>query len=51
MPELRQNFFAKKRVIIASQRARRVEKLATHRAVQKRAVVSATWPFYSRQRK
>jgi UDPglucose--hexose-1-phosphate uridylyltransferase len=34
MPELRQNFFTKEWVIIATERARRPEELATHRAVQ-----------------
>jgi UDPglucose--hexose-1-phosphate uridylyltransferase len=34
MPELRQNFFTKEWVIIATERARRPEELATHRPVQ-----------------
>jgi UDPglucose--hexose-1-phosphate uridylyltransferase len=34
MPELRQNFFTKEWVIIATERARRPEELATHRQVQ-----------------
>ena len=34
MPELRQNFFTKEWVIIATERAKRPEDLATHRAVQ-----------------
>ena len=31
MPELRQNFFTKEWVIIATERAKRPEELATHR--------------------
>lgn len=34
MPELRQNFFTKEWVIIATERAKRPEELATHRTVQ-----------------
>ncbi len=34
MPELRQNFFTKEWVIIATERAKRPEELATHRAVK-----------------
>jgi len=34
MPELRQNFFTKEWVIIATERAKRPEELATHRPVQ-----------------
>src|SRR5437879_435266 len=34
MPELRQNFFSKEWVIIATERAKRPEELATHRPVQ-----------------
>ncbi len=34
MPELRQNFFTKEWVIIATERAKRPEELATHRAAQ-----------------
>ena len=34
MPELRQNFFTKEWVIIATERARRPEELATHRVAQ-----------------
>jgi UDPglucose--hexose-1-phosphate uridylyltransferase len=34
MPELRQNFFTKEWVIIATERAKRPEELATHRVVQ-----------------
>ena len=34
MPELRQNFFTKEWVIIATERARRPEEMATHRAAQ-----------------
>ncbi len=34
MPELRQNFFTKEWVIIATERAKRPEELATHRLVQ-----------------
>ncbi len=34
MPELRQNFFTKEWVIIATERAKRPEDLATHRAAQ-----------------
>jgi UDPglucose--hexose-1-phosphate uridylyltransferase len=34
MPELRQNFFTKEWVIIATERARRPEELVTHRVAQ-----------------
>ena len=34
MPELRQNFFTKEWVIIATERAKRPEELVTHRPVQ-----------------
>ena len=34
MPELRQNFFTKEWVIIATERAKRPEELATHRVVE-----------------
>ena len=34
MPELRQNFFTKEWVIIATERAKRPEELATHRAIE-----------------
>ena len=34
MPELRQNFFTKEWVIIATERAKRPEELATHRPPQ-----------------
>jgi UDPglucose--hexose-1-phosphate uridylyltransferase len=47
MPELRQNFFTKEWVIIATERARRPEELATHRAVQN--VPSFLQPAHSAQ--
>ena len=34
MPELRQNFFTKEWVIIATERAKRPEELVTHRVVE-----------------
>jgi UDPglucose--hexose-1-phosphate uridylyltransferase len=45
MPELRQNFFTKEWVIIATERARRPEELATHRQVQSVPVFLETCPF------
>jgi len=45
MPELRQNFFTKEWVIIATERARRPEDLATHRPVQIVPDFLETCPF------
>src|SRR5579871_894230 len=45
MPELRQNFFTKEWVIIATERAKRPEELATHRAVQPTPAFVETCPF------
>ena len=45
MPELRQNFFSKEWVIIATERAKRPEELATHRAVQPIPAFVETCPF------
>ena len=45
MPELRQNFFTKEWVIIATERAKRPEELATHRAVQDVPSFVETCPF------
>jgi len=45
MPELRQNFFTKEWVIIATERARRPEEMATHRAVQPVPAFVETCPF------
>ena len=45
MPELRQNFFTKEWVIIATERAKRPEELATHRAVQEVPAFVETCPF------
>src|SRR5579864_4755291 len=45
MPELRQNFFTKEWVIIATERAKRPEELATHRAVQAVPGFVETCPF------
>ena len=45
MPELRQNFFTKEWVIIATERAKRPEELATHRAVQPVPAFVETCPF------
>src|SRR5271155_4311223 len=45
MPELRQNFFTKEWVIIATERARRPEELATHRPVQAVPAFLETCPF------
>ena len=45
MPELRQNFFTKEWVIIATERAKRPEELATHRAVQPVPSFVETCPF------
>jgi UDPglucose--hexose-1-phosphate uridylyltransferase len=45
MPELRQNFFTKEWVVIATERARRPEELATHRAVQNMPWFLETCPF------
>jgi UDPglucose--hexose-1-phosphate uridylyltransferase len=45
MPELRQNFFTKEWVIIATERARRPEELATQRPVQEIPPYLQTCPF------
>ncbi|HKI00211.1 MAG TPA: galactose-1-phosphate uridylyltransferase [Candidatus Sulfotelmatobacter sp.] len=45
MPELRQNFFTKEWVIIATERAKRPEDLATHRALQPVPAFVETCPF------
>jgi len=45
MPELRQNFFTKEWVIIATERAKRPEELATHRAAQEVPAFVETCPF------
>jgi UDPglucose--hexose-1-phosphate uridylyltransferase len=45
MPELRQNSFTKEWVMIATERARRPEELATHRAVQSVVSFLNTGPF------
>ncbi len=45
MPELRQNFFTKEWVIIATERAKRPEELATHREVQPVPAFVETCPF------
>jgi len=45
MPELRQNFFTKEWVIIATERAKRPEELATHRAAQSTPQFVESCPF------
>jgi len=45
MPELRQNFFTKEWVIIATERAKRPEELATHRPVQDQPSYVENCPF------
>ena len=45
MPELRQNFFTKWWVIIATERAKRPEELATHRVAQQVPSFVETCPF------
>jgi UDPglucose--hexose-1-phosphate uridylyltransferase len=45
MPELRQNFFTKEWVIIATERAKRPEELATHRVIQPLPARVDTCPF------
>ena len=45
MPELRQNFFSKEWVIIATERAKRPEELATHRVAQPIPAFVETCPF------
>jgi UDPglucose--hexose-1-phosphate uridylyltransferase len=45
MPELRQNFFTKEWVIIATERAKRPEELATHRVVPPIPAFVETCPF------
>src|ERR1700679_3632505 len=45
MPELRQNFFTKEWVIIATERAKRPEELVTHRPVQPTPAFVETCPF------
>ena len=50
MPELRQNFFTKEWVIIATERAKRPEELATHRLQADRAIFRGDLPVLSRKR-
>lgn len=45
MPELRQNFFTKEWVIIATERAKRPEEMATHRPAQSLPSFVETCPF------
>ena len=45
MPELRQNFFTKEWVIIATERAKRPEELATHRVVEPVPAFVESCPF------
>ena len=45
MPELRQNFFTKEWVIIATERAKRPEELVTHRPAKATASYVETCPF------
>ena len=45
MPELRQNFFTKEWVIIATERAQRPEDLATHPVVQPVSAFVESCPF------
>lgn len=45
MPELRQNFFSKEWVIIATERAKRPEEMVTHRPVQPIPTFVQTCPF------
>ncbi|MGA2414297.1 MAG: galactose-1-phosphate uridylyltransferase [Candidatus Sulfotelmatobacter sp.] len=45
MPELRQNFFTKEWVIIATERAKRPEELVVHRAVQSLPAFEESCPF------
>jgi UDPglucose--hexose-1-phosphate uridylyltransferase len=45
MPELRQNFFSKEWVIIATERAKRPEELATHRVAQPIPAFVESCPF------
>ena len=45
MPELRQNFFTKEWVIIATERAKRPEELAMHRQAQEVPAFVETCPF------
>ena len=45
MPELRQNFFTKEWVIIATERAKRPEELATHRPFQQMLALDEKCPF------
>ena len=45
MPELRQNFFTKEWVIIATERAKRPEELATHRTAQPAPAFVESCPF------
>jgi galactose-1-phosphate uridylyltransferase len=51
MPELRQNFFTKEWVIIATERARRPERTWPHIGRPKRAVVFGNLPILAWQRK
>jgi hypothetical protein len=50
MPELRQNFFTKEWVIIATERAERPEWLATHRPAQVVPAFVENWPILRWQR-
>jgi len=45
MPELRQNYFTKEWVIIATERAKRPEELVTHRTLKAPARYVETCPF------
>jgi len=45
MPELRQNFFTKEWVIIATERAKRPEELITHRPMQNVPAFLESCPF------
>jgi UDPglucose--hexose-1-phosphate uridylyltransferase len=45
MPELRQNYFTKEWVIIATERARRPEDLVTHRPAKTVAALVENCPF------
>ena len=51
MPELRQSFFTKEWGIIATERAKRPEELATHRVVQPIPEFVESCPYLSRKRK
>jgi galactose-1-phosphate uridylyltransferase len=49
MPELRQNFFTKEWVIIATERAKRPEELGYPSAAAKRSLICRELPILSRQ--